>query len=73
MNFFASLELLTFAHEFDHSLWMLLNMLFMSWILNSLQFFEMNVKKLGNFHIYIWVSDYVKMFMHAKSRMHIDI
>jgi hypothetical protein len=33
----------------------------------------MNAKKLGKFQIYIWVTDYVKMFMHAKFKMHVDI
>jgi len=43
MNFFAFFELLTFADELNHSLSMLLNPIFMSCILHSLQIFEIDV------------------------------
>jgi hypothetical protein len=60
VDFFASFEPLTFAHELNNSIWMLLNPLFMNYILHSLIFFEMDIQNLGNFiFIFEWVNEFV--------------
>jgi hypothetical protein len=46
----------------------------MSCILHSLEFLKWMSKNLGSLtFIFEWVSDQVKMFMHAKSRMHVNL